>query len=142
MATSVTASAATSQDFPASVTQQRILNIQNYINNVVNDVVQANTNQLAADYSSTGRSLALLAKDLLPGKGCPLSPSHPAQNKNQAIAYLQKVQMILSELSLDVVAKDLTKGQTDICRATAQYGDVANYVQEVGTDGQIATGVE
>lgn len=138
-----TASATTNQDFPASVTQQGILNIQNYINNVINDIIQSKTKQITADYSSAGRSIAFLAQDIIPGKGCPLvTTGHPAQNQDQAIADLQNVQLRFSELSLDIITDDLPKGQVDICLATAQYGDVANYVQSMRTDNQTGAGIE
>ena len=126
---------AMAQDFPASVTQQGILQIKNYITNVVNDIMQSKTEQIANDYSSTGRSLASLAQKLNPGKGCPqTSTDRPAKTRSQAIADLQIVQLRLSKIFLNVITKDLAEGQADIYDAIAHYGDVAEYVQKLRTD--------
>ena len=125
----------TSQDFPSSPTVEGILNLQNYINNVINDIVQSKFKEIANDYSSTGRSLAFASRDLLPNGCTTLTTGKLAQTRDEAIADLQKTQLILSDLALDIVTKNLSKAQKDVCRAVAEYGDVANYVQKVRQDG-------
>ena len=117
--------------FPPNVSTG-VLNIQNYINGVINDIVQLNTKNIALDYSSTGRSLAFLERDILPA-GCKQNLPSPAKTANEAIGYLQSVQLALSNVSLDAINNDLPKAQTDVCVAVNTYGGVAAYVQAVRT---------
>ena len=130
-----TAASSSSQDFPPSPTVEGVQNLQNYINNVINDIVQSKFKQIGNDYSSTGRSLSFASRDLLPNGCTALTTGKLAQNRDEAIADLQKTQLILQELEQDIMNKDLPKAKKDVCRAVAEYGDVANYVQKVMQNG-------
>ena len=82
------------------------------------------------DYSSTGRSLSFLERDLVP-EGCKQNLPAPAKTANEAIGYLQKTQLVLSSVSLDAINGDLKSAQKDVCVAVNTYGGVAAYVQAV-----------
>lgn len=138
LAASFTAVSAAAKDpFPSSVTQEGINNIQSYVGNVINDIVQKKYKQIATDSSSTGRSLNYLSRDVLGNKNCPqASTGHPAKSANDAVADLQHVQIFLSDLSLDLIAENRAQGKKDVCSAVAKFGDIAAYVDKVRTDGK------
>ncbi|KAF2718932.1 hypothetical protein K431DRAFT_287252 [Polychaeton citri CBS 116435] len=117
-----------SSGFPSDI-QAGILNIQNYINGVINDIVQSSPS-LPLDYSSGGRSLAFLERSILPN-GCKQNLPKPAKTAKQAISYLQSTQLTLSQLSLDAINSNLAKGKKDVCLAVNTYGGAASYVQSV-----------
>ena len=126
-----TSIAAPPQGFPSDI-QEGILNIQNYINGVINDIVQSSDN-LALDYSSTGRSIAFLERDILP-KNCPVNLPTSPTTQNSAIAALQETQLMLSSLVLDALDNNFSKGKMEICKIINKYESVAAYIQMVRTD--------
>lgn len=79
-----------------------IRNLRGYIDNVISDVTNEKYAVIANDYSSTGRSLAFLERDILPD-GCTYNLPTSASTKHQAVAYLRYVDLVLSHGSFCVV---------------------------------------
>lgn len=94
------------------------------------DLAQERYASIALDYSSTGRSLSFLERDIIPD-GCPKDLPTSATTKDQAIAYLQATQAELMVLSQDAINGDCANGKTSICRTVNLYGAVAEFVQSV-----------
>ncbi|KAK7755422.1 hypothetical protein SLS62_002649 [Diatrype stigma] len=117
--------------FPAGI-QTGIPNLQGYISTVILDVAQQRYTSIGLDYSSTGRSLAFLERDILPDGCAPTAvlPA-PATTADQAIAYLQAAQAELLVLAQDAINGDCADGEASVCRAVHLYGAVAQYAQSV-----------
>ena len=123
------AAAAAPACFPAQI-QQGIQNLLGSVNTVILDLAQERYTVVGSDYSSTGRSLAFLERDILPG-GCGSDLPASATTKDQAIAYLQGVQAELNVLAQDAINGDCENGKKSVCRTVNLYGAVAEYIDSV-----------
>jgi hypothetical protein len=76
---------------PRDTISTGVHNLKGYIDNVISDVQLKKYDVIANDYSSTGRSLAFLARDILPD-GCTYDLDTSATTEDQALAYLRYVE--------------------------------------------------
>ena len=118
--------------FPAQI-QTGIQNLLGSVNTVILDLAQERYHDVGSAYSSTGRSLAFLERDILPD-GCGLDLPASATTKDQAIAYLQGVQAELNVLAQDAINGDCENGKKSVCRTVNLYGAVAKYIESVKID--------
>ncbi|KAI1172992.1 hypothetical protein F4777DRAFT_559532 [Nemania sp. FL0916] len=108
-------------------------NLKEYIDNVILDVKLQKYDVIANDYSSTGRSLAFLERDVLPD-GCTYDLPTSATTEDQAVAYLRAVKAELNVLGQDAKNGSSANAAIAVCRASDLYGGVAAYVDSVRTD--------
>jgi hypothetical protein len=133
--TTTTASSGGPTSFPPSI-QTALQSFQGQILHVISDYAQEDTlsqQQVTTDYSSTGRALDFyLRNNFLVGgpttcpqavAGEPLPPQ--ATSAEGGIAYLQRAQLALIDVSQDALQGDFRKGVSDFCRVIRLYGGAA-----------------
>lgn len=119
--------------FPPSI-QTALQTFQGYILTVISDYAQnASQQQTTTDYTSTGRSLDFYLRNnfLIAGPsacpqalaGEPLPPQ--ATTADEGIAYLQKAQLRLIDVSQDALQGDFERGVRDFCEVIRTYGGAA-----------------
>ncbi|KAM0717463.1 hypothetical protein Q7P37_007315 [Cladosporium fusiforme] len=111
--------------------QKQIQSLEITIINVTNDIVQSSAN-LKKDYAGGVKQFAPLVSGLQGPQPCsPFTPGQPS-TKDQAAQSLQKSNLALMQLSLDLLdpAKKVAKGDfhADVCQAWAYYNAVAKFV--------------
>ena len=135
--TTALALAGTSLAAPAPSTasfQKDIQTLELTIVNVLNDIVQINKPQLKEDYATgTNQFAALIPKVSGPQSCSPFVPGKPT-TANGAVSYLQKAQLSLQELSLDLMdpAKKVEKSNfhADVCSAWGYYSGVSGFANK------------
>jgi hypothetical protein len=120
--------------FPPNI-QQALQSFQGQIIHVISDYAQgtASQQQVTTDYSSTGRALDFYLRNtfLVGGPStCPQAIAGeplPAQAKDadEGIAYLQKAQLALIDVSQDALQGAFKNGVSDFCRVIRLYGGAA-----------------
>lgn len=118
--------------FPADI-QNALNSFQGQIINVKYDIARHRDRyNTSTDYSSTGRALDYYLRNYFLPDGpssCPQANQPlptPAKNRGEGIAYLQKTQLALIDVSQDAINKKFRQGIFDFCNAIRQYGGAAN----------------
>ena len=117
--------------FPSNI-QTSLQNLQGYILTAINAYAQnAPEQETITDYSSAGRSLDFFLREtFLPAgpSACPQAneplPTQ-ATSTEEAIAYMQKAQLALINVSQDAINNNFSQGIFDTCDAIRQYGGAA-----------------
>ncbi|KAF1825458.1 uncharacterized protein K489DRAFT_368614 [Dissoconium aciculare CBS 342.82] len=133
--TTATAPPSGPTSFPASI-QTALQSFQGQILHVISDYAHEATlsqQQVTTDYSSTGRALDFYLRNTFLAGGpsaCPQALAGeplPAQaeDADEGIAYLQRAQLALIDVSQDALQGAFTNGVSDFCRAIRLYGGAA-----------------
>lgn len=111
--------------------QKQIQAMEITIINITNEIVQSNP-KLKTDYAAGVKQFAPLVSGLQGPQPCSIfTPGQPS-TKDQAAAALQKSNLALMELSLDLLnpANKVGNGafHADVCQAWAYYNSIAKFV--------------
>lgn len=111
--------------------QKQIQAMEITIINVTNDIVQSNPN-LKTDYQNGIKQFAPLVSGLQGPQPCSIFTPGSPSTKDQAAASLQKSNLALMELSLDLLnpANKVGDGafHADVCQAWAYYNAIGKFV--------------